>query len=278
MRPAAVKVLAAAAISALGPAACGASGAKVSSATTVAANGTLAAENSPVGFNAAKTAFNLPHKLGLLPVDELALAKADPAYAAGLANVGDWVRSREKLISTSGSAAHPATQSPTWYYVGTTTGSGSSAVVDVKNTEMGWNSIIVSFYGAKSLKVLRSTPLPISAASLNVLISTAAHFAKGAVPGGGYQLVAPGNLEIQAAPVGFLYIGVSVEDPAFCVPMPYAYLASHKVATPNGMPVMTAGPSTVFAASIPSAGPPAIGTTSSATLYDQGVASCAAFK
>ncbi len=277
MRPA-TKLIAAAVISAFGLAACGASGTKVSSATTVAANGTLATKNSPVGFNAARTAFNLPHKLGLLPSDELALAKSDSAYAAGLANLGDWVQSSEKLISASGSAAHPATQSPTWYYVGATTGLGSSAVVDVKNTETGWNSIIVSFYGATSLKVLRSTAVPINDSKLNVLISTAGHFAKGAVPGGGYQLVAPGNLEIQAAPVGFLYIGVSVKDPAFCVPMPYAYLASNKVATPNGMPVMTAGPSTVFALSIPAVGQATQPAGASASLYDRGVASCATFK
>ncbi len=276
MRPA-TKMIAAAVISAFGLAACGASGTKVSSATTVAANGTLAAKNSPVGFNAAHTTFNLPFKLGLLPSDELAFAKADPAYAAGLANVHNWVQSTEKLISTSGSATKPTAQSPTWYYVGATTGSASAATVEVKNTEMGWNAIVISIYGPKSIKILRSTAAPINASTLNVLISASAHFSKGAVPSGGYQFVAPGNLEIQAAPVGtFGVSGIALSG--FCVPMPYAYLANGKVATPNGMPVMTAGPSTVFALSVPSAGPAAQPEGASATLYDQGVVSCSAFK
>ncbi len=43
-----------------------------------------------VGFNAARTAFTLPNNLGLLPGPNLALAKADPVYAAGLANAQDW--------------------------------------------------------------------------------------------------------------------------------------------------------------------------------------------
>ena len=43
-----------------------------------------------VGFNAARTAFTLPNNLGLLPGPNLALAKANPAYAAGLANAQDW--------------------------------------------------------------------------------------------------------------------------------------------------------------------------------------------
>ena len=43
-----------------------------------------------VGFNADKTAFTLPRGLGLLPEPNLALAKANPAYAAGLANARDW--------------------------------------------------------------------------------------------------------------------------------------------------------------------------------------------
>ena len=48
--------------------------------------------HASVGFNAAKTEFVLPYKLGYLPVPELALAKADSAYAAGLVNAQDWVQ------------------------------------------------------------------------------------------------------------------------------------------------------------------------------------------
>ena len=270
----------AAAISALGLAACGASGAKVSSATaTTGAISTLAAKDSPVGFNAGRTAFNLPFKLGLLPPDELALAKSDPAYAAGLANVHDWVRSSEQLISTKGPGAKPPTEEPRWYYVGAATGPAAPmAAVDVKNTAAGWNAIIASIYGPKSLKVLHSSAVPISDSTLHVLISAATRFAKGAIPPSGYQLVAPGNLEIQAAPVGFLNSGASVKDRAFCVPMPYAYLAGGKAVTPNGMPVMTAGPSTVFALSVPSAGPATQPAGANPSFYDQGVSSCAAFK
>jgi hypothetical protein len=44
----------------------------------------------PVGFNSSKTAFVLPYKLGNLPAGELAFAKSDPAYAAGLLNKRDW--------------------------------------------------------------------------------------------------------------------------------------------------------------------------------------------
>jgi len=43
-----------------------------------------------VGFNATRTEFTLPNNLGLLPGPNLALAKANPAYAAGLANANDW--------------------------------------------------------------------------------------------------------------------------------------------------------------------------------------------
>jgi hypothetical protein len=43
-----------------------------------------------VGFNATRTEFTLPINLGLLPGPNLHLAKANPAYAASLANAQDW--------------------------------------------------------------------------------------------------------------------------------------------------------------------------------------------
>lgn len=46
--------------------------------------------NAPVGFNASKTAFVLPHHLGYLPGPDLALARTNSSYAAGLADLSDW--------------------------------------------------------------------------------------------------------------------------------------------------------------------------------------------
>lgn len=271
-----VKLIAAAGIAGLSLSACGASHLSTVNSTSNSASAaptTTVPANAPVGFNAAKTAFVLPYKLGLLPADELALAKSDAAYAAGLANLADWTQSSARIDSAGGNPQAPTTKStPTWYYIG---GSGSQFfnTITTKNTAMNWNNMVITIYSPNSIKVLRSTSVPIKAATLNVLITTTATFTKGHVPLGGYQLVGPSTLEIQAAPVGSLTIGSNVV-PAICSPTPEAYLAGNKVVNASGMPVMTAGPSAVFA--VPT-GTPGGAPVSGVFLYDKGVTSCASF-
>ena len=272
MRPTA-KLLAGGAISALGLAACSVSNGN--SATTTTVPPVTMPANSPAGFNAAHTAFNLPFKLGVLPADELALAKADPAYAAGLAKPNDWMRSNENLFAPTGSNAELATRAPTWYYVGSTSGSESAAVVDVKNTEMGWNATIVAIYNPASMSVVHSSPIAIDARGLHAIVSSAS-FAASALPANSLVLVAPSNLEIQAAPVGTLQVRATAM-PAFCVPMPYAWVYEGKLANQSGMPAMNAGPSTVFAGPNVTASPSSPLPGGEVGLYDEGVASCANF-
>ena len=67
-----------------------------------------------VGFNAARTAFTLPRGLGLLPEPNLALAKANPAYAAGLANVNDW----RKITVRYGQSTTDLKSGLFWTFVG----------------------------------------------------------------------------------------------------------------------------------------------------------------
>lgn len=266
-----IKIITAAGIAGLALAACGSSGIKVSSGTTGSNHSTVAAPavtvpaNSPVGFNAARTAFVLPYKLGLLPADELALAKADATYAAGLANLSDWTL-------RNSSTPYPVPIGG-WYYTGrSTTKTALGNTLFVKSDAINWGADAVILYGFSQLKVVHSTTAQVHASTLNVLISVGPLDSALGIAGRGNSLVLPSSLEIRAAPIGTLAVGVDI--PAICIPMPEAYLVDNKPATISGLPVMTAGPSTVFAGqSGTSAGPPASGVM----LYDKGVASCANF-
>ena len=66
------------------------------------------------GFNGTRTEFTLPNNLGLLPGPNLALAKADPAYAAGLANANDW----RKITVRYGQSTTDLKSGLFWTFVG----------------------------------------------------------------------------------------------------------------------------------------------------------------
>jgi len=99
-----------------------------------------------VGFNAAQTEFTLPHGLGLLPGPNLALANADPAYAAGLANPQDWGTIEVRM----GQSTTDLKPSLFWEYVGspgTPVGAGTysseNVYIEVKDgTPVGWTDLI----------------------------------------------------------------------------------------------------------------------------------------
>ena len=270
------KIIAVAAIAGLGLAGCTLpSGNPVTVPTT--APPVTVPPGSPVGFNAARTAFNLPFGLGVLPADELALAKSDPAYAAGLANVNDWRNSTENLVPSMMGSGPILPMAPTWYYVGTTTGS-AAAVVDAKNGEIGWNASVVANLGiGQALNAVVHTNPPAIAAHGLHLINTGAVQDWVGTQGGGADFVTPSNLEIQAAPVGNLD-AKGVATSAFCTPMPNAFIdSSGQVTVPLGASAITAGPSTVFALA-ESVAAIAEEPDMNVILYDEGVASCAAFK
>lgn len=235
----------------------------------------------PVGFNTERTEFVLPHNLGYLPAPELALAKADPAYAAGLANAGDWtpVPMVAPSVSSSASAPEPPPITLWAYSRGVATGSSApsgessqQSVIDIKAGIVSMNDSLELFGEGGPATRLSSSSVKVHASTVNALFVS-----EGAVP---YrtELLAPSTLEVQAAPVGTLAVG-GTSLPAFCVPTPEAFLAqgflsAAKVSTPKTEPVMTAGPSTVFAGSLGTAGSAPTGVL----LYDQGVGSCANFR
>ena len=267
-----IKIITAAGIAGLALAACGTSGIKVSSGTTGSDHSTVSAQqvtvpaNAPVGFNSAKTAFVLPYKLGLLPASELALAKASATYAAGLANPSDWT-------PVYWQAGPYMVGIDRWFYMGRpTTKAALSATLFVKTDTVGWSEDAETLYGVNQLKVVHSTTARVIDSTLNVLISVNPGEAPQLIPERGNQLVVPSTLEVEAAPVGTLIIS-GAYIPAICVPTPEAYLANNTPATISGLPVMTAGPSTVFA------GVAGINNSSDGwgMLYNEGVASCANF-
>lgn len=290
-----LKLVAVAGIAGLSLAACGAShsaaanstSSSTTSSTSATSSGptTAVPANAPVGFNAAKTAFVLPYKLGLLPASELALAKADAAYAAGLANLSDWVQTGVPVTGTAApSPGEPPKMVQTWFYIGSSIANNSASaqqtmakLTNDKSTTIVWNTMISSLGGPSAAKAVNSTSVAVQDSTLNPLMTAQSRFSGGSVLSGD-QLVAGSNLEIQAAPIGTLAIpGNNV--PAFCVPTPEAWLANGKPVNVTGLPTITAGPATVFAAPIftqdtQSSPPPA----SSVVLYDQGVASCVNFK
>ena len=220
---------------------------------------------TPVGFNAARTEFVLPHNLGYLPAPELALAKVDPAYASGLATTGDWTQiqwplqnTRVLKLVTSWAYAGEASNSPPTPGVE----SYQMRVVDIKSAIIPWNDFFV-YEGATGLATrLSASSVRVQASTIHA-INMAGH---GIVP---YrtELLAPSTLEVQAAP---FTVGGS-NNAAFCVPVPEAFLthgflSAAKVSTPKTEPVITAGPSAVFAGSNLGTGSP--------SYYDEGVASC----
>ena len=286
-----LKVIAALGLAGVSLAACGSS--KTATVTETFANGQkvqvpvdqvptttttlVPPPNAPVGFNASKTYFVLPHHLGLLPAPELALAKADPTYAAGLANLGDWQEwPTQVLVDPShygGLEFTPGAKIKTvdmWYYLGSYAAQPASAMNDglgnikiaiVTENEDGY-PFVTPVLHSTSVRVNDSTLHNINWGS-GVIHIPAPITAK---------LVAPSTLEDQAAPIGTLAVkGQTL--PAFCVPVPEAYISSggKVVTSPANTPAITAGPSTVFA------NPPATSAKSSLAMYDQGVSSCAAF-
>lgn len=268
-----LKLVAVAGIAGLGLAACGTShsaavnstGSSTSSSATSSGPTTAVPAKAPVGFNAAKTEFVLPYKLGLLPASELALAKSNAAYAKGLANTQDWFQ-METYLSPAGKP----TATNTWFYAGSpvvipasTQGlyvaAAKSVTIETNNGELSSGTVI------------HSASVTIQATTLNTLTAPASTRSSS-----GPELLAPSTLEIQAAPSGVLTVGGSNLG-AFCVPTPEAYLSNNKVVTASGMPVITAGPSAIFAGEN-LASTSAAAAKSGPVLYDQGVASCANFK
>ena len=200
--------------------------------------------------------FVLPNKLGDLPAPELALAKSDPAYAAGLLTPADWVNIPPYTGATPNEEG--------WIYVGTATGPNTGGLISAKLmvTDM-W---VTAFAGpnnntAAHFSITSSTP--IGASQLNSYSFSTGAAANLVVPG--YAVVTPSVLEVRAAPVGTLSVnGTSI--PAFCTPSPEGVLQNGHIVTPGGV-TLTAGPSAAFA--VPNQG--------QNVLYDQGVSSCAGF-
>ena len=275
-----IKLLTVAGFAGLSLAACGTSkstevasaGHSTSAGSTTVSSTTTVPVNAPVGFNLAKTEFVLPHHLGLLPEGELALAKADPAYAAGLANPTDWMDAKLGGPSSS-SAQSSAVAGSGWVYVG---GPGSATAVGT----MALKSNAISFFypyfqrlfpGSKLMNV---APISVNASSLNTLSNGSSHQYGDTTSSGG-DLVYPSILEFRAAPTGTLAVS-GANLPAFCTPSAAAYIVNYKPVSVKGMGfVMTAGPSTVFAGKNMFSTSPS--TSSTPTMYDKGTASCAAF-
>ena len=253
-------------IGGLSLAACG--GPKVASSST--STTLIPLKSAAAGFNAAKTEFVLPYKLGYLPGSELALAKADSAYASGLVNTQYWTQVQLHVPSKNASATQVAML---WVYVGEpATGAPQVAVTGTKANALSWNAMIAGIGGAGAVKILNSTPVAVSASTLNPLFTASSQFNSNALANGD-RLVAPSMLEVLAAPTGTLAVG-GTSLPAFCVPVPEAFVNSGgKLFNPSGFPVMIAGPSTVFGGSVTTTGSAPTGVL----LYDQGVGSCANF-
>lgn len=272
-----IKLLTVAGFAGLSLAACGTSKSSAVSSTsnsTSAGSTTTLPANTPVGFNAAKTEFVLPHNLGDLPASELALAKSDSTYATGLANPGNWMQ----LSSTKPGGSH---SSSLWYYAGATmsTAHSTSALdavsnnVSVKQMTIGWEQIFKSNDNMGGLKVSDKSPISVSVQSLHQLVSPGGSMAIHPLSSS-YQLITPSNIEIQAAPVGTIAIG-STTGTAFCAPTPQAYLDNGKVTTVSGLPSVTAGPSVIFA--VPFGAPGAAAASKGFSFYDKGTTSCTAF-
>ena len=201
------------------------------------------------GFNSSRTAFVLPHGLGDLPAPELALAKADPAYASGLVNPAKWL----KVATTQGAVSG----STFWLYVGSYGGTQSSLIASAKiqQAALGTTSALLS-----------KASVSINSIAVNTF-SDATHSGSISIPKGDSLVIAT-PLEVEAAPVGNHAFGAT-SIPAFCTPVPYAWInTTNQPVTIPGMPSAPAGPSAVFAVS---------STTQTSVSYSQGVSSCQGF-
>jgi len=215
---------------------------------------TTTSASAAYGFNAAKTAFTLPHNLGLLPASELALAKAYPEYATGLANPADW-----------GHEASAGTLTAPWYYLGTDGTKAGIYATEVTNEKAWFDGGLKSFDSNGA--VLHSTNLSINVSTLNSMPTSvpAVSLSPGMIP----AVLIPTDLEFEAAPVGVLNID-GKQVMSFCVPGPVAWILGGQVVNFPTRPIITAGPSTVFAMTGFSTG--------QFSEYDKGVTSCASFR
>lgn len=289
-----MKLIAALGMAGVSLAACGSSNAAAKGGSQTATNQAVAAgvksvatttttvaarppANAPVGFNAAKTEFVLPHNLGYLPGPELALAKADPKYAAGLANLADWVEFPGQALADPktwhgntflGPKGPKLITVGMWLYMGSYGSSPTSpAFNNLENDKTGM-AILNQVQYPFVTPVLHSTSVRINDSTLHNMHPNAGFSVSAPVFD---TLVAPSALEDQAAPVGTLKTP-SGTLPAFCVPVPEAYLLKNKVVNipSKNFPVITAGPSTIFAGTLPA-------NPSQTKQYDKGAPSCAGF-
>jgi hypothetical protein len=247
-------------------AACG-STVHTSSVTGTATVSKIQPVSASVGFNATKTVFVLPFHLGDLPAPELAIAKANPAYAAGLANPADWI---EVMPAPNDQPSRYGR-----FYVGSLATELLSSLIEVKTiVPFVWHSFLNASKSYPGVTVTHTTKVAINAHALGNFPATDPNMIR-QLEGHGYTIVTPSTLEVRAAPVGSLVID-GVTFGAFCVPSPEAVLKNGHVVTPVGWTPITAGPSTVFAFTAPTS-PGAKTPSLPITLYDQGVSSCSNF-
>lgn len=228
--------------------------------------------NAPVGFNTSRTAFVLPYHLGYLPAPELALAKSDPAYAAGLANLKDWIN----VLAPGGSGpALPSSSSGRFYLgnAGQQTNTRGTILGEKTDVPTMWSFVfntkpasIPTSTTIQGVATSSTTSISVRASQLGTIPPNPMPTLIKSMPNKGYTIITPSTLEVRAAPVGTLTVHGTAMT-AFCVPSPEAIIHNGQVVTPSGLSPITAGPSTIFA--MPGA--------STSTLYDQGATSCASF-
>jgi hypothetical protein len=196
--------------------------------------------NAPVGFNASKTAFVLPHHLGYLPGPDLALAKINPSYAAGLANSSDWKKLYNHL------------------YYAPPVSNALSAPIPYKHLKQ---EIIGNLYSVRAMGTVGDEQMTTKTHVANQTLHRL-HFMDTTLSAQEY--VVPSLLEIEAAPVGQTTVTLNTQS-AFCVPSPVAFINSGSVFTPSQISTITAGPAAVFSAN------------NNGLMWDQGSSSCAGF-
>ena len=206
--------------------------------------------SAPVGFNATDTVFVLPNNLGDLPAPELALAKSDPAYAAGLADYENW-----KYYSSGVG----------WLYIGPpspTVGAGLAKF-----------DLLAELYVPDTYWAKPNPSIRIAASQLNTVVIAGGQILP--LPAG-ETLVGPTPLEISAAPLGTFVVN-GVTHAATCIPEQLAVVngAGQVVSDPPAEMNFAAGPNTIAVG----AGGEATGNggATPSVLYDQGVSSCAGF-
>jgi hypothetical protein len=207
-----------------------------------------------VGFNASKSAFVLPYRLGNLPAPELVLARSDPAYAAALTAKSDWIDVKQ----SKGQAA----AGYGYFFMGGATPKDAGQMLSAKTIASSLRAMVPS-----GVDVTAISPISIHSSQLGSFSLNSSAIPK-ALQSRLYEVVTPTVLEIRAAPVGSLSVH-GASTPAICVPSPEALIRGNKAVTPRGMSSITSGPDTIFASS------PA--TTIAPTEYTQGTSTCANF-